>query len=191
MQAGDEASSEGSGAACKSMRSGVWKDAAHMHDYRAEWLGQVFVERASWSVDAPSLHWNTAPGVVHVAGPHYVWFRFWLDDERTVVDKYFDPSGSVVGWYAPITSSYQSSYQQDGKQLSVDALCLGLWIDADNRITVMGETEFDCAIAEGDLTPVQIEEAEYGIRQLCMSISARRFPPRMMRSFAMVTGGEA
>lgn len=158
-----------------------------MHDYRAEWLGQVFVERASWSCDAPNLHWVTATGVVCVAGPHYVWFRFWLAEEGFVVDKYFDPAGAVVGWYVPVTASYQ----QSGKVQSADALCLGLWIDAENRITVMGEAEFDCAIAEGDLTPVQVEEAEFVIRQLCMNVSAKRFPPGMIRSFAIATGGEA
>jgi len=168
------------------LRSGAWRESEHMADYRAEWLGQTFVERASWSGSTPRQLWVMATGNVPAAGPHYVWLRFWLMDDGRVVDKYFDATGEAVGCYAPVTALIE----QDGKKLTTETLYLGLWIEADNRITVMGEEAFDEAQAAGDLTPVEVEQAESAIRELTTAAATRQFPPAFVRNFAIVLDTE-
>lgn len=160
-----------------------------MVDYRAEWLGEpsenegsgMLIERATWSADAPGQTWATASGDVLTAGPHHVWLRFWLATQGQVVDKHFDPTGAAIGWYAPITSSLV----QTGNGMATETLYLGLWIDVDHRITVMGEEEFDMAELAGEMTPVEVEQAEFRIRQLTTAVAARRFPPALIRNFSL------
>jgi predicted RNA-binding protein associated with RNAse of E/G family len=166
----------------KTLQAGAWKKSEHMVDYRAEWLGQTFVERASWSENAPQQFLATAAGDVPAAGPQFVWLRFWLVNDGRVVDKYFDSAGEAVGCYAPVTAAIE----QNGKTLTTEMLYLGLWIETDNRITVMGESAFDQAQDGGDLTPVEVEQAELAIRELTIAAAARQFPPAFVRNFAIV-----
>jgi len=171
----------------KKLQVGAWQVIDHMVDYRAEWLGQTFIERVAWSKNAPQQHLATAAGDVPAAGPHFVWLRFWLVNDGYVVDKYFDARGEAIGCYAPVTTAIE----QNGKNLSAEMLFLGLWIEADNHITVMGEAAFDQAQAGGDLTPVEVEQAEHAIRELTMAAAARQFPPALVRNFAIVTDAES
>ena len=70
------------------IRSGDFGDAAVVHDYRFERLGEVLVERAIWgAMAAPQPR-----GGVVVAGPGYVWFRSWMLSHNQVLERYVDPS---------------------------------------------------------------------------------------------------
>ncbi len=169
------------------MRSGAWSNCAWMTDYRAEWLGETLVERAAWFDQAPGQIWTTAGSDILTAQPCDTWVRFWLTAEGQVVDKLFDAKGAALGWYAPVTGAFVRT----GNEIVTETLFLGLWIDVDNRITVMGEEEFDAAEAAGELTPIEIEQAEFSIRRLTTAVAASQFPPALVRNFLLASSVSA
>ena len=157
--------------------NGAWQAVPHMTDYRAEWFSEMLVERATWSSTAPTRQLG---GQV-VAGPGYVWFRFWLLENELIVEKYFDANGKVVGFYIPICMPLQRRVNT----LRVISLILGLWLQPDDRVTVLHETEFDQAVAAGTVATVEAEQAEFRIRELTFAIAQKRFPPAMVRNFSI------
>ncbi|CAN5444612.1 hypothetical protein BH10CHL1_BH10CHL1_43820 [soil metagenome] len=157
--------------------NGVWETAPYMADYRAEWFSEMLVERVTWSPLAP-LRWI---GDHVIAGPGYVWFRFWLLENEIMVEKYFDAAGQVVGFYAAIGMPIQRRVST----LQLRTLILALWLKPDERVTVLHEDEFDQAVAAGTITPVEAEQAEFRIRELTLAIVQKRFPPAMVRNFTI------
>lgn len=162
------------------IRSGEWQDAPHLVDYRSQLLDKVFIERATWAQSAPEQVW----GDTVVAAPGYVWVRFWQLEGDEPIEKYFNQEAQPIGFYAPICMPVQ----RRGAAFLAHRLLLGVWISADGRITVLGEDAFDAAAAAGELAPVEIEHAEYRIRILTLEIHQKRFPPGMVRTFALADG---
>lgn len=156
-----------------------------MLDYRAEWPGDMLVERVTWEADAPEqrLYAYGSDSVV-TAGSGYIWFRFWLPDEGQVVERYFDQEGQAIGSYIPICGPLQRA----GRTYQTEHLLLSLWIDAEERMTVLFEEEFDAAVTTGDITPVEAEHAELQIRSLTTAVSQKRFPPALVRNFTIQMG---
>ena len=108
--------------------SGDWQRQDHLSDYRYEWLNDMLVERATWDASAPQQQL----GAVTIAGPGYIWFRFWLAEGDRIVDKYFDPQGAPIGMYAHVGMGLP----HHGRGFSMVALILGLWItDSDDDKT--------------------------------------------------------
>lgn len=164
------------------MESGEWRHCATMQDYRAEWLSDVLVERATWgdaAVTRPISREMPAPAVVK---PGYVWTRFWLRREGQLVEKYFTSTGRPLGYYVPVCMPIE----QQGDRLSADRLGLALWVDVAGRVTVLGEPAFDSAIDAGTISPVAQEQAEQRIRELTTLVAQRQFPPPFVRNFAIV-----
>jgi len=157
--------------------NGAWQSAAHMVDYRAEWFSEMLVERATWASTAPVRR----IGEQVIAQPGYVWFRFWLLETELMVEKYFDPSGQVVGFYAPISLPFQRRTDT----LRLITLVLAIWLRPDDRVTVLREAEFDQAVSAGTITPVEAEQAELRIRELTLAVAQKRFPPAMVRNFTI------
>ncbi len=163
----------------REINSGSWKSAELMEDYRAERFNDMYVERATWTAEAPEVK----IGDVTVVAPGYIWFRFWLLDADQVVEKYFSADRQPVGLYTPICMPFQVHE----RYLSTTDLVLALWLDLDGRITVLNEPEFDAAVASGELSPAESELAETRIREFTLGMSQKLFPPAMVRRFILKT----
>lgn len=155
-----------------------------MRDYRAEWLTDVLVERATWGELDEPFPLDPELGNTVVAAPGHVWARFWFRREGWIVEKYFTARGEVIGFYSPICGpiEYHSG------RLVADLYGLALWITQAGRVTVLGEREFDRDVAAGVVTPVGREHAEFRIRELTTLTAQRRFPPAFVRNFDIVLG---
>ncbi len=160
--------------------SGEWKSALQLSGYRAEFLGDMLVERAAWKSGAP----QRTLAQVQVAGPGYIWVRFWLLEREQVVEKYFDPYGKVVGYFVPICMPFDRTR----KPLAAVGLLLGLWLDQGGRLTVLDEDLFEQAVRRGQLSALEAETAELRIRELTGEIAQRRFPPGLVRNFLLDLG---
>lgn len=159
--------------------SGDWQRDALLRDYRAEWLTDMLVERATWTVAAP----RRTLGAFTIGGPSYVWFRFWLAEGEWLLDKYFDDHGNAVGMYAHV--GMVLPHRSRGFNL-LD-LILGLWITGDRQVTVYNEAQFDAAVRAGAVSPVEAEHAEHQIREITRAIAQQRFPPAIVRNLTIVT----
>jgi hypothetical protein len=157
--------------------SGAWRDAAEMTDYRSERFTDMLVERATWTVDAPLQKIDETI----VAGPDYIWFRFWLMGHQQVVDRYFSAERQAVGMLAPISGPFLVTE----RTITSVNLLLALWLQNDGRITVLNEAEFDVAVAAQIIAQEQAEYAEQRIRELTLDVSQNLFPPAMVRNFIL------
>lgn len=166
------------------IESGAWQHESFMVDYRAEWLTDVLVERATCGPEISPL--AVVDGSLRapvVAQPGVVWARFWFRREGWIVEKYFSPLGRILGFYAPICGPIEYSTGH----LMTDWYSLALWISEQGRVTVLGEQAFDEASAMGSLPPVAEEQAELRIRELTTLTAQKRFPPAFVRNFGIVT----
>ncbi len=163
------------------VRSGDWRVAPYGMDYRVEQPGDMLVERITWDGDTPAQTLGGGMDDVTIAAPHFVWFRFWLTDEGQIVEKYFNDLGEPVGVLAPIGRPFD----KNGGQLSTSDLLLTLWIGADERVTLLHEEAFDDAVAQQELTPVEIDFAERRVRNLTTSIAQKQFPPSLVRNLEL------
>jgi hypothetical protein len=155
-----------------------------MVDYRAEWLTDVLVERATCGAEiSPMVVVEDGLRAPVVAQPSVVWTRFWFRREGWLVEKFFSPVGKILGFYAPICGPIQ----YNSGLLTTDWFGLALWISENWRVTVLGEQTFEQASEEGNLPPVAEEQAEQRIRELTTLTAQRRFPPAFVRNFGIVT----
>lgn len=167
------------------IESGEWQSHPLMIDYRAEWPGDMLVERATWVPDTPAEQLQTRGGSpTATVGSNYIWFRFWLSDDQQLVERYFNADGVAIGTYIPICMPLT----RHGQVYSTVHLLLGLWIDTDDQVTVLGEEEFDEAVATKALSPVETERAELRIRTLTGAVAQKRFPPALVRNFTINIG---
>jgi hypothetical protein len=166
---------------CAAIASREWQNVPQLIDYRSEWLSDVLVERATWKEDAPVRTLSDFSAAVTIAAPGFIWLRFWFKTDNHLVEKYLNPAGGTVGFYAPICMPFE----QAAGRLVAKFLLLALWIDQAGRIIVLGEQEFEHAVAAGTLAPVEIEQAEYRIRELTRAIGQKRFPPALVRNFSL------
>lgn len=165
------------------IESGDWQNEPSMTDYRAEWLTDVLVERATWGDLATPLPVDPELGNVVVGAKGYVWARFWFRREGWLVEKYFTDQGALIGFYSPICGPIE---YHTGK-LSTELYGLALWIAESGRVTVLGEGHFDEGVDTGAVTPVAREQAEFRIRELTTLTAQRRFPPAFVRNFDIIT----
>jgi predicted RNA-binding protein associated with RNAse of E/G family len=154
-----------------------------MRDYRAEWLNELLVERAVWTADAPVRTLDHAT----IAGPGYVWFRFWLAEGEYLVEKYFDPQGRSLGMYARVAMLVP----YNGRGYRALDLMLGLWIMPSMRVVVYNEREFDASVRSGVIAPAEAHHAEHQIREMTLGIAHKRFPPGLVRNFSVVSSKPA
>lgn len=158
--------------------SGDWQRQPDLYDYRYDWRNDILVERATWAESAPVQQL----GLTTIAAPGYVWFRFWLAEGDHILDKYFDDGGSAIGIYAHVGMGMP----HQGRGYSMVDLILGLWITGQSHITVQNEARFDAAVVGGLLSPVEAEHAEHQLREMTAAIAHKRFPPALVRNFAIV-----
>lgn len=158
--------------------SGDWQHQPDLYDYRHDWRNDILVERATWADAAPIQQL----GATVIAAPGYVWFRFWLAEGDRILDKYFDDNGNAIGIYAHIGMGLP----HQGRGYSMVDLILGLWITGQSRVTVHNEARFDAAVAGGLISPVEAEHAEHQLREITTAIAHKRFPPALVRNFAIV-----
>jgi predicted RNA-binding protein associated with RNAse of E/G family len=159
------------------MNSGEWQTSPLLSDYRSQLLDKMYIERATWRSTAPTQRM----GDTVVAGPGYIWVRFWLLEGEEPIEKYFDPDRQPIGFYLPLCMPVQ----RRGSGFFARTLLLGLWLHNNGRLTVLGEENFEAAVKSGDLAPVEVEHAEYRIRTLTLEINQKRYPPGIVRTFAL------
>lgn len=157
------------------IRSGEWEEWPTVAAYRHGLLGEMLVERMVWAEGAP----RARIGRHEVAGPGYVWFRFWLLREQQIVEKYFDAEGRHVGTQVDVCMPFVLGEEA----WSTHDLLLDIFIAADGRVTVRNETAFEQAVEEGALSPEEQERAEQHVRALTGAIAQGRFPPAIVRDF--------
>lgn len=155
--------------------TGEWQRAADLIDYRSEELSNIVVERSTWSESAP-VH---RIGEIVIAKPGYVWVRFWLLENEVLVEKYYDDAGEAIGYYVPICMPIKRRNQQ----VEAYSLLLALWLQNDERVTVLHEDRFEAAVNDAEITPVEAEHAELRIRELTTGLSRQQFPPALVRNF--------
>ena len=171
-------------AALTVISSEAWQGDSDFTDCRAEWLTDVLVERATRSDTAPESFLSIAESELRIGAASFVWMRFWFRKDNFLVEKYFNPDLRSIGMFVPICMPLQ----QSGEILHTESLVLGLWIDPSDRVTVVGEDDFDRAVGVGDISPVEAEQAEIRIRQMTLSITRGTFPPALVRNFAISAG---
>lgn len=157
--------------------NGEWQRAAALTGYRTETLTNLLVERATWAPDAEERRL----GDTVIAGPGYVWLRFWLLDDETLVEKYYDAQGRTIGYYIPVSMPLK----RRADSVQAFSLLLAIWLQPDDRITVLHEEQFERAVTGGEITPVEAEHAEYQIRELTAATVRKHFPPALVRNFAI------
>ena len=159
------------------IRSGEWRDAAHMTDYRVERLSDILVERATWVEGCPEIT------IVNdlVSAPGYIWFRFWLLEQEQIVEKYFYDKGVSVGMRVPVCMPFVT-LQND---ISALPLVLELWIAADEMVTVLSEQKFESMVQSGLISPVESEQGEFRIREMTLATAQKLFPPPIIRNFEL------
>jgi predicted RNA-binding protein associated with RNAse of E/G family len=155
------------------IRSGAFDDALAIRDYRFERLGDVYVERVIWGSLVSPLR---RAGVV-VAGPGYVWFRFWMLSYSQVVERYYSVSGQPLGTQIDVC---MPPVCDDRGYLARD-LHLDIWIAPEGHVTLYGESSFDQAVRQGQLSPEEAAYAEEHVRRLTTAIAQGRFPPPIVR----------
>ena len=148
-----------------------------MTDYRSELLDDLLVERATWSVDAPEQRLAGQ----RIAAPGFVWFRFWFAEGEQLIEKYFDPQRKAVGYYMPISTTWR----RRDTYWSATNLFLSLWLDVEGHMTVLNEDHFEQLVNKEGLTENEVEHAEQRLRRLTLSIAQKRFPPPLVRNFAI------
>ena len=177
--------------------SGEWQRQDAMIEYRAEWFNSLLVERAAWSPNAPQVklldreggpsapvEGGASPGWLHeqvIGGPGYVWFRFWLPELDQMVEKYFEPGGDPIGHYLPICRPLE----RKDKAYRTSELILAIWYNAEKRVAVLREEEFDESVRQQLLSSKEAERAEKRIRELTAKIFREEFPPPLVRNFAI------
>ncbi|HXF59971.1 MAG TPA: hypothetical protein VNK95_00055 [Caldilineaceae bacterium] len=164
------------------IESGEWQRWPEIDDYRAEWLTDVLVERATWRAGVGARKVSSELSGIIGAKAGYIWVRFWFRREDQVVEKYFTDKGQVIGYYLPVCMPLE----QHGAHMRTEQLGLALWIDPEGRVTVLGEESFEAAAQKGTLTPVAQEQAEHRIRELTTATAQRRFPPAFARNFMIL-----
>jgi hypothetical protein len=146
-------------------------------DYRSQLLDTMLVERATWTAAAPLQR----IGETIIAAPGYIWLRFWLLESEEVLEKYFDQNRRSLGFYLPICMPIV----RRGARFQSKPLWLGMWLQPNGRLVVLGEDAFEEAAAAGELSPVEVEHAEFRIRALSLEIHQKRYPPGMVRTFGL------
>ena len=148
-----------------------------MTDYRAEWFNALLVERAAWAEHAPTIELLDSV----IGGPGFVWFRFWLPDLDQLVEKYFNPEGNLVGLYLPVCRPLA----REDKTYRTSDLILAIWYNADKRVAILREEEFEEGVRRQLLSSNEAELAETRIRELTAAIFREEFPPPLVRNFAI------
>jgi hypothetical protein len=157
--------------------SGSWRSNPHMHDYRFEWLSELLVERATWHANAPVKFM----GETQVAGPGFIWFRFWLPGDDLVVEKFFGADRQHAATHIPVCTPLRRMEQ--GYQ--AHNMILALLLRPAGRLDVLDEERFDQAVRDGLLPPAYVEHAERQFRRLTAGIAKRQLPPALVRNFEL------
>jgi hypothetical protein len=165
------------------IESGVWQRNPNLADYRAEWLTDVLVERATCAAETEPEPFHVGLRHPEILQPEAVWARFWFRREGWIVEKFFSAAGRTIGFYAPVCGPIE---YHTGR-LGADLYGLALWIEELGRVKVLGEASFDLASTTGTLSPVALEQAEQRVRELTTLTAQRRFPPAFVRNFGILT----
>jgi len=154
------------------IKSGIFDAGGNVRDYRAEQIGDVFVERVVWDAEVPGepRGW---------AGPGYIWYRFWIPTFEQVVERCFAADGALLGTHVDLCAPM--SWEVDHYQAR--DLILDLRIEPDGRVLLYNEAAFEEAVRAETLTEAEARYAEKHLRAVTAAIASDRFPPPLVRNW--------
>jgi predicted RNA-binding protein associated with RNAse of E/G family len=94
-----------------------------------------------------------------------------------VLERYYDEDGQLIGTQIDVCMPPTG----DERGWRAKDLLLDIWVAPDGRVTLSGETRFEQAAQQGQLSHQEVEYAEEHVRRLTAGIAQGRFPPPIVR----------
>ena len=158
--------------------SGDWNQHSAMTDYRAEWF-----QFLAGSSGRPGQHKHL---------PSNCWIRSFA---RRASSGSASGCQTWIRWSKSIStpraarsaSTFQvcRPLQREDKAYHTSDLILAIWYNADKRVFVLREEEFDESVRGQLVNSDEAERAETRIRELTAAIFREEFPPPLVRNFAI------
>ncbi len=155
-------------------------------------IGQMALIQAQWEHDADSLDYmcvdtrrmvmEKSRYVSREAGLSGVRVRFWLKDHVTVVDMHFTSHLEPVGWFLPVTLGFDVA----SPPLQTSMAFVGMAVSTRRQIVVTGEQALQAALSQNRVSQQQERDWQAQLRHLRYEFMARRYPPAIVRNFALV-----
>ncbi len=155
-------------------------------------IGQVELVQEQWKNDPDSLDYvcvdtrrmvmEKSRYVSRTADLSGVRVRFWLKEQAAVVDMHFTPHLEPAGWFMPVTMGFDVTRLP----LQTAMAFVGLAVSARYKIIVTGENSLDDALARDIISAEQRTVWLQQLRHLRYEFMARRYPPAIVRNFALV-----
>ena len=95
------------------------------------------------------------------------------------MERYFLADGAPLGTHIDVSGPITCA--DDGCR--ADDYIMDIRIDAQGRVTVHNEDEFERSVLLGELSPLAARQAEAHVRELTAAIARNRFPPPLVRNW--------
>ncbi len=155
-------------------------------------IGQVELIQEQWKDDPDSLEYvcvdtkrmvmEKSRYVNRAADLSGVRIRFWLKEHTAVVDMHFTPQLEPVGWFMPVTLGFDAARPP----LRTAVAFVGIVVSTKRKIVVTGEDALDAALSHDRVSEAQSAVWLQQLRRLRYEFMARRYPPAIVRNFALV-----
>ena len=155
-------------------------------------IGQVELVQEQWKKDPDSLDYvcvdtkrmvmEKSRYVSREADLSGVRVRFWLKEYTAVVDMHFTPHLEPAGWFMPVTMGFDVARLPFQTAMAF----VGLAVSTRRKIIVTGENALDDALANNIISEEQRTVWLQQLRHLRYEFMARRYPPAIVRNFALV-----
>ena len=104
-------------------------------------------------------------------------FAFGCSHLARFIERYYGEHGQLIGTQIDVC---MPPTFDEGAWRAKD-LHLDIWVAPDGRVTLSGETTFDEAAEQGQLSRDEVQYAEEQVRTLTTGIAQGRFPPPIVR----------
>lgn len=155
-------------------------------------IGQVELVQEQWRDDPDSLEYvcvdtqrmvmEKSRYVSRAADLSGVRIRFWLKEHTAVVDMHFTPQLEPVGWFMPVTLGFDAARPPFRTAVAF----VGIVVSTRRKIVVTGENALDAALSHDRVSEAQSAVWRKQLRRLQYEFMARRYPPAIVRNFALV-----
>ncbi len=152
------------------IRGGEWSAVDGVVGYRAEMIGDLWVERAVHT-NQDAAHHNASD----VTGG--IRYRFWQSKPQLLVERHFALDGVSLGTCAYTVLDLR--FENDSRSASVSPL--RVWINNDGLVTLRGEMEFEHDVCAGVLSAAEAATVERALRQITSGIAKGTYPPPIIR----------
>lgn len=148
-------------------RQKQWQDEQDAIEYHCVDTLRMAMERARF-----------APGAANLSG---VRVRFWLKESAGVVEMHFTRRLEPVGWFMPVTTGFDPGRPPFQTRLGY----VGIAANVRRRIVITGEAALNDAVRRGEVSSEQAGNWSDQLRRLRHEYMSRRYPPAIVRNFAL------